>query len=179
MSLVEKNFARAGISRHSVDDFSYWYFCNMTHTEARMSDEYFKLLKMLECGEKTKEEIFHTEEYKKYGVKAPKDNMKFFYKQIESELVEEMTIEEIIVPICTKLKSQHPQYYSEIEYIEKKATSELVSALYFFLSNSRRHAKPIGPLFDSPNSKKTNLVRLKEADSYFYLKRQEGESKEK
>ncbi|KRH92813.1 Gamma-glutamylcysteine synthetase, partial [Pseudoloma neurophilia] len=181
MSLVEKNFARAGISRHSNDDFSrpHRIYNGESFEEAKMSDEYFKLLKMLECGEKTKEEIFHTEEYKEYGVKAPKDNMKFFFKQNQSELVEEMTIEEIFVPICIKLKSQHPQYYSEIEYIEKKATSELVSTLYFFFSNSDRYIKPIDPQFYSPNSMKPNLFRLKEADLYFYLKRQERESEEK
>ncbi|KRH92708.1 Gamma-glutamylcysteine synthetase, partial [Pseudoloma neurophilia] len=174
MSLVEKNFARAGISRHSSDDFSrpHCIYNGESFEEARMSDEYFKLLKMLECGEKTKEEIFHTEEYKKYGVKAPKDNMKFFFKQNESESVEEMTIEEIIVPICTELKSQHPEYHSEIEYIEKKAKSELVPSLHFFFSNRRRHVKSPGSEYDTQNSKKTNLVRLKECDSYFYLKRE-------
>ncbi|KRH94961.1 Gamma-glutamylcysteine synthetase [Pseudoloma neurophilia] len=179
MSLVEKNFARAGVSRHSDGDFSYPYYSyniDGSYKEARMSDEYFKLLKMLECGEKTKEEIFQTEEYKKYGVKAPKDHMKFFFKQNESELVEEMTIEDIMVPICIELKAKHPEYHSEIEYIEKKAKGELTPSLHFFYFNTERpHIKPIRSEYDSPNSKKPNLVRLKEADSYFYLKRPEKE----
>ncbi|KRH94672.1 Gamma-glutamylcysteine synthetase [Pseudoloma neurophilia] len=81
MSLVEKNFARAaGISRHSGrhDDLLPW----SDHSKVNRNEiAFFNLLKMLECGEMSKEKVAQTQEYEEYGAITPsEDYVKFFFQ---------------------------------------------------------------------------------------------------
>lgn len=173
ISLVEKNFARACVSSFSLLDYAPFRTADPNRAEKDESAQALsKLLQMVEKGEITREQITETEEHKQYGIELPKDRMKFFFKL--NNKIEEMTIDEIMVPICEILAKKYPKYEKEIEYIEKKAKGELISLVDFIRYESYNFMNVEDP--ENESSSKYIFERLRRIYSYFYLKRKQEDS---
>lgn len=172
MSSVENNFSSASIFAHKESD----YFDDNFDQNEKIFDEFYE--KFLNSDKSQKEPLYYSfiaNTTRTYKIKAPEDNIRFIYRDIQDEKIKRGTIQDIFVPICHLLIEKYPQYRNEIEFVKEVAQNKLVSTsdfLRYSLINDPDYVRGTSYINRSMTDRLIiKMDKIRKMDHWFYKKR--------